>query len=558
MLFAAFSVPTWLAVRSLVDDIMAQWTVRYVEQQVRYDKIRVMRPIVREITVARQLASSAAIIDFARDPGNATLQARAIGDMETLRYSFSDQSYFVVLLNGGQYFHNNRQGEYTGRQFRYTVRPDAPKDSWFYDQIAQRRDLHLNVNIDRSLGVTKLWINVLIRDRDEVLGIAGTGFDLTEFIENVVEPGTTGLTRVLIDGAGAIQLYRDQSLIDFSSISKSSDEQSTIEAIFDQPSDIAAIRAGMKELRASSDLVKAIPAEMAGRRYLIGLTRLESLDWYEMTLMDLAVLMPFSQYKAVLVVYVFLMAFMLLLFSLAMNYYVIRPLGRLDRAMADFEQGQQVPADLADSGTGEVRSLMNRFSALAEAVTESRRDLESKIRQRTLDLDHLTKVDALTGSLNRRGMTERLEAEIVRSAREGGQFGILIIDIDLFKNINDTYGHIVGDQVLRTLAGLIAGEVRPYDFTSRWGGDEFLVLVSSADRATLDSLGERLCAKASSCADVMGDDGQYIAFSVSIGGQLSQSGSSLNDILSQADQALYDAKREERGTYRAARPDDRQ
>jgi len=552
LLFLAFAAPAWLAVRSLVDQVTRQWTVRYAEQQIRYDSTRFLRPILREIDLARQLARSAAIIDFAHDPGNAALEARAIADMENMRISFSDQSYFVALLQTGRYYHNNRTGDFTGKQYRYTLDPGEGKDSWFYAQIEQARDLHLNVNLDKRLGVTKLWINVLIRDGDKVLGLAGTGFDLTDFIDNVVEPSTPGVTRFLIDHAGAIQLHRDHSLIDFSSISKSSDEQKTIDLMFGNPKDVAAIRAAMRSLLTSADKVVTIPVEMGGRRYLVGLSRLETIDWYEVTLLDLGVLLPLSQFTAVFGVYALFMAFMLLLFSLAMNHYVIRPIQRLDRAMADFEKGDRVPPDLSSRGTGEIRRLMQRFSELAGMVTEARLDLESKVRERTVELDRLTKTDALTGILNRRGMTERLEAELVRTAREGGQFGILLIDVDWFKDVNDKYGHIAGDRVLATIAVLIKGEIRPYDFASRWGGDEFLVLVSPTDQSTLDSLGTRLCTTVGVSKAALDDDGNPILVSLSIGGHLSAPGEDLATVLAKVDQALYRAKREGRCTYRAS------
>ena len=552
LLFLAFAAPAWLAVRSLVDQVVEQWAVRYAEQQIRYDRTRVLLPILREIAVARLLAGSSPLIDFARDPNNAALEARAIADMESHRIGFSDQSYFVALLPTGRYYHNNHAGEFTGEQYRYTLDPRQAKDSWFYDQVAQARDLNLNVNRDESLGVTKLWINVLIRDGGKVLGLAGTGLDLTDFIDNVVETSTPGVTRFLIDHSGAIQLHRDQSLIDFSSSSKSGAEHKTIDRMFGNPVNVAAVRAGMRDLLTSKEDVITIPVQMNGTRYLIGLSRFENIDWYEVTMLDLGVLLPFSQFTIVLGVYALSMAFMLFLFSLAMNHYVIRPIERLDHAMAGFEKGDPVPSDLPNGGTGEIRRLMQRFAALTDVVTEARLDLESKVRQRTLELDRLTKVDVLTGILNRRGMAERMEAELVRTAREGGHFGILLIDVDWFKDINDKHGHLAGDRVLRTIADLIEHEIRPYDLASRWGGDEFLVLVSPADQLTLDSLGTRLCTTVGVTKAALGDDGVPIAIGLSIGGHLSQPGDDIGTVLLNADQALYQAKRSGRCTYRAS------
>ncbi len=552
LLFLAFAAPAWLAVQSLVDQIMEQWAVRYAEQQTRYDKSRILQPILREISLARKLATSKPIIDFSRNPGNRQFEQRAIAEMENYRTAFSDQSYFVALSDSGRYYHNNREDDFSQKQYRYDLDPMSIKDSWFYGQMNQGRDLHLNVNFDKSLGVTKLWINVLIKDGKNVLGIAGTGLDLTDFIETVVEQNTPGVERFLIDHAGAIQLHRDQRLIDFSSISKSSGEQIMIDRLFDNPADVASIRNSMKMLASSTDTVVTLPIEMNGRHYLVGLTHLPSIDWYELTLLDKAILLPFSQFRTVLGVYVASMAVMMLLFTLAMNHYIIRPLRQLNEAMSGFEHGIRVSDKLANAATGEIRSLMQQFTKLADSVTEARLDLESKVQERTLELDRLTKIDSLTGILNRRGMVERIEADLERSARDNGRVGILLIDIDWFKNINDKHGHATGDLVLATIAKCIENEARPYDFVARWGGDEFLVLVSNADRATLDSLGTRLCLAASCCLTILDAAGTPIQIGLSIGGHLSTQGEDISALLLHADEALYEVKRSGRNAYRSS------
>ena len=90
-------------------------------------------------------------------------------------------------------------------------------------------------------------------------------------------------------------------------------------------------------------------------------------------------------------------------------------------------------------------------------------------------------------------MEQRLEQEYDRLQREQQYFGLLWLDLDDFKQINDHYGHAAGDQALRLTARVIREHIRPYDSAARWGGDEFLILLQNCDQQTLDQLGERLC-----------------------------------------------------------------
>jgi diguanylate cyclase (GGDEF)-like protein len=184
---------------------------------------------------------------------------------------------------------------------------------------------------------------------------------------------------------------------------------------------------------------------------------------------------------------------------------------------------------------------MRHFKDMAQTVWQTRSELEGKVRERTEALERLTQTDPLTELLNRRGMAERIEAERCRSQREQSCFGLLWLDVDLFKEINDQYGHRVGDQALVLIAELIRSTIRPYDSAARWGGDEFLVLVQGCDAGTLERLGERLCAAVADTGLLLDGAGQSIALSLSIGGALAD-GEAIESVLSRADQALYAAK----------------
>jgi diguanylate cyclase (GGDEF)-like protein len=549
LFFLLVAVPSWLVVRGMAERIVEQWAEHVAEKQVLYDKSRTLQPILREVALSRQLAQSLPLREWARHPDDPALARRALEELEGFRRIFQDQSYFVVLHRNGRYYHNNARNEFAGREFRYVLDRHAAKDAWYFDLVRQQRDLHINVNPDLDLGITKLWIDVLIRDGEEILGMAGTGMDLTHFITTVVEDKVPGVTNLFVDHNGAIQLHRNQRMIDFGSVSKALPQQKTIRLLLDRAQDATAVLEAMARLESSGNKVSTLFVQVGGKRHLAGIAYLPEIEWFEITLMDLDVVLPVSQFTGLMGVYGLTLVGLLLMFHLALRRYVIRPLDRLGLAITALEAGKPAPPLEGRSGSTEIDRLMHRFRVMADHVTEARRDLEAKVRERTAALERLTLVDPLTELLNRRGMLSRIDEEMHRAQREGWALGILWIDIDHFKDINDHQGHGVGDQVIRAIAAVVQRSVRPYDAVSRWGGDEFLVLLPQITQAGLDDLGARLCAEVEACDEVRTATGEALAFTVSIGGHLQQPGETLADILQHGDQALYRAKAGQRNRY---------
>lgn len=157
--------------------------------------------------------------------------------------------------------------------------------------------------------------------------------------------------------------------------------------------------------------------------------------------------------------------------------------------------------------------------------------------------------DPLTGLPNRRLFRDRLQAAIERCEREGGSLAVMFVDLDGFKEINDTLGHEKGDQLLVEAAARIRGEVRLVDLAGRLGGDEFTVLVAeSPDRDDVDELAGRLLAAVNQAFVI---DGQQCFVSASIGVSLyPEDATSVGELFKHADQALYAAK--DRGRNRSS------
>jgi len=180
------------------------------------------------------------------------------------------------------------------------------------------------------------------------------------------------------------------------------------------------------------------------------------------------------------------------------------------------------------------------FAVTAQDITERRR-IEQELMARTDTLAERAVRDPLTGLANRTLLEERLRASLSRDARSGGSTGVLFLDLDGFKEINDQFGHRVGDEVLKEVAERLRAVVRPSDTVARFGGDEFVVLVEQATPDALDALRPRV-------RNVVGQpltvSGEAFEVGVSVGSALSVAGhADPHSLLAEADERMYAQKR---------------
>jgi diguanylate cyclase (GGDEF)-like protein/PAS domain S-box-containing protein len=183
------------------------------------------------------------------------------------------------------------------------------------------------------------------------------------------------------------------------------------------------------------------------------------------------------------------------------------------------------------------------YAISAQDITERRR-AEQDLRELTAVLTERAVRDPLTGLANRALLEERLRTALARDARSGESTGLLFLDLDGFKEVNDRHGHAVGDAVLRAVADRLTAAVRPSDTVARLGGDEFVILVESATDLALDALVERLRHTVSEPFAVHDLDlkvGVSVGVALSVGGSDDPPG-----LLARADARMYAAKRRRR------------
>jgi diguanylate cyclase len=194
------------------------------------------------------------------------------------------------------------------------------------------------------------------------------------------------------------------------------------------------------------------------------------------------------------------------------------------------------------------RAVSEKTLALKNANKELSKELEEK-KELAKHLKHYASTDTLTGLMNRRSYFQACEKEIKSATRYKTKLSYLTIDIDKFKNINDTYGHPFGDEVIRSLAKLLIENSRSADYVARIGGEEFAILMPETDVDAAYHLADRL--RANIAKHKIISENKVVQITVSMGlSHLSEEDKDIETLVKRSDQALYEAKESGRNQVR--------
>lgn len=195
------------------------------------------------------------------------------------------------------------------------------------------------------------------------------------------------------------------------------------------------------------------------------------------------------------------------------------------------------------------RSLRLRQRKLKRLVAERTADLRSANER----LTELSYADPLTGIANRRRLMEAIKTALERAQALARPIGLIVIDVDHFKNYNDQHGHLAGDAALRGIAKALQSATREQDMVARFGGEEFACLMTDADAETVARIAERMRALVEALPPrALGNDTQTITLSAGTLSRIPNSNQSASSLLGEADAAMYRAKRDGRNCVRSA------
>ncbi len=227
-----------------------------------------------------------------------------------------------------------------------------------------------------------------------------------------------------------------------------------------------------------------------------------------------------------------------------LSHAIVKPLQRLIDATEKIVRGD-LNVNLVNGQRDEIGQLTHRFNQMADKLRQNQAEIQAAaiaMQQKNQLLETLSVTDNLTGLYNRNKLNAIISDQLARFERNKRPFAVLMIDVDYFKTLNDSLGHVVGDEILAAVAKRISQSIRNVDFAARFGGDEFIIILAETTVDEAEKTAERI---RSQVANIHCDSiNQDLHVTLSIGVIQSEPDDiSLTILLSRVDSALYEAKR---------------
>jgi serine phosphatase RsbU (regulator of sigma subunit) len=366
-----------------VDSIRAQFGAEFARTHVLLQKQKLSTVLSREVAVARRFGELVSVRDWLLNEDDPVRFATMFEDGERFRQVFPDKNYSIVVDKSGHYY--SRDGKRDPAKPIYAVTRSDPNNAWYYAVRESGKDYALNVDVNETLDVTKVFINVPVRDGGKPIGLVSSGIDISRFLEDFVQTSTAGLTNLIINGDGVIQAHPDASLIEID-IGSGSTEKTIFHQIL--ADEAAPLRKAMAELRSlGEDGERAVTLHLQGDARLAGITYIPEFDWFVIGAVDLdtAAVLDDKLLLTVSVCVLVGMAGLAVLLTLAIDRAVLNPLARLHRSVSQMSSGNYQVL-LNSTRDDELGDLTRAFNHMASEILTHTQQLEHRIEERTRDL----------------------------------------------------------------------------------------------------------------------------------------------------------------------------
>jgi len=349
---------------------------------------RIEAPVTRDLALAKRFADSVLLRQWLGDETSENKKALFFREAKGFRQDFRGRNYFVISRDSLAYYLNSDEKTYSQAP-RYHLEPDDPHDAWFFKTMAGVDDFNINVNPDVHLGETRVWINIMVQDGEEKIGLAGTGLNLGKFLGQFIAVAEAGVTPMILDARGVIQAHPDRDLISYGSGAGAGEEKFYLKDQLTDPADAGKLEEAMERVRSAPDApVETLWAQLNGQKQLLAMTWIPELEWHVVSAVDLhaAKVLEGTWVTAIIAGLVAMFAVLLFMFGYGVDRLVLRPLNRLHKS-ATALAGGDYEVSFPPAGRDEIGDLSRAFAKMVDQVKNHTRNLEENVRERTRELE---------------------------------------------------------------------------------------------------------------------------------------------------------------------------
>lgn len=414
----------------------------------------------KEVAIMSKAAGAHAIIEWFTDEENEEKKTAAYKEMQETITALSNDNIYLGIQESLHEYSVMESSAIEDVKPYSVMKPGFYDDEWYFDCVASDKKYLVNVDIDKIQNRKLVWLNFKVTNDGVPVGAICTGMEFSQRTEELFSGYDDSKIRgLIIDKKGLVYMdsiehdsseflhyasadYVESDVADQNFSNAFSDYLSSIEGYFELDSEPVAL----KLASGNYDYATIAP---------IGFT-----DWSVVTLYKASSLFNFAKLLPLFAILLILFVVFVMVTNIMSSRLIFRPLENL------------------------VDSLEKMREENDESVYGAEREDEfGKLSKTIQDLFHKAHYDALTGIYNRRYMEKNLHSIMETLSRAGSILSVLMLDIDFFKNYNDTYGHDMGDKCIKSVAGVLADSItRTDDFTARYGGEEFIVILPNTDR----------------------------------------------------------------------------
>jgi len=482
----------------------------------------------RALIQGERISKSKTVFEWFKDEENPVKKRAAIDEILNISDMLNTTGiYFGIHKSLNEYSIESERAWESFLPFN-VLAPGNPLDYWYYDCINSDNEYTLNIDTDRFTGIRKFWINHKIMNGPDIAGVFSCGLPVDDLAHNLFSNYDPLNVKVhIIDRNGVIQI---DSHNDYSG---AADNYDTICPLSSNPQFNSAVKSffdnagGFFGYNIEPVLIKLKEKPF---RY-VSVVPIADTNWLAVIFFNNSMFLSFTRLLPLIIAVFSIFIFYTIAENILIRRIVLNPLAGLT---------ESIPASETDSGSIYGLERDDEIGELAKTI----HNMREVLIQASNEKERLIRTDELTSLPNRRLFDERLPIEWDRAVRTEIPISTLMLDLDYFKNYNDTYGHLNGDKVLRTVSQIFTKELkRPADFAVRWGGEEFAIILPDTSSHGALHVAENI-RKIVEDTEILLDNGTVTKITVSIGVNtiIPTYKCSINDFIRQADDALYKAK----------------